>query len=171
MKLVNWLAEQVTDDPRALEWFKESGSDERIALAYRELLKGYEIDPSKILNTTRMLREGERPGEVEVREIGFHSICAHHFLPFFGQVDLAYVPGDRILGLGKLPRLVDAYARRFQIQEDLVREVAHAMMDHGHAQGVRVRARARHLCMCSRGPSSPTSVTDTEYALGCMEES
>ncbi len=62
----------------------------------------------------------EHPGIVEANEIAFHSICAHHFLPFFGQVDLVYVPGDRILGLGKLPRLVNAYARRFQIQEDLV---------------------------------------------------
>jgi GTP cyclohydrolase I len=117
-----------------------------------------------------MLGADERPGLVEVKDIEFHSICAHHFLPFFGQVDLAYVPGDRILGLGKLPRLVDAYARRFQIQEDLVREISHTMMDHGRAQGVRIRARGRHLCMCSRGPSSPACITHTEYALGCLEQ-
>jgi GTP cyclohydrolase I len=115
-----------------------------------------------------MLESDERPGLVEVKDIGFYSICAHHFLPFFGDVDLAYEPGDRILGLGKLPRLVDAYARRFQIQEDLVRQVAHTMMEHGHARGVRVRARGRHLCMCSRGPSSPASITHTEYALGSL---
>ena len=168
MKLVEWLAKAVTDDPRALRWFNEEGSDERIARAFKELLAGYDIEPSKLLKTTRMLDAGEKPGLVEVREIGFHSICAHHFLPFFGEVDLAYVPGDRILGLGKLPRLVDAYARRFQIQEDLVREVAHEMMDSGHARGVRVRSRARHLCMCSRGPSSETSITHAEYALGTL---
>jgi GTP cyclohydrolase I len=171
MKLVDWLAERVIDDPRALEWFEEAGSDDRIARAFKELLGGYAIDTAKILKPTRLLAADERPGLVEVREIDFHSLCAHHFLPFFGKVDLAYVPGDRILGLGKLPRLVVAYARRFQIQEDLVREVAHAMMDHGHARGVRVRARAQHLCMCSRGPSSPASVTHTEYALGCLDES
>ena len=156
MKLVEWLAKEVTDDPRALRWFAEPGSDERIARAYRELLAGYQIDPSAILKTTRMLEPGERPGSVEVNDIAFYSICAHHFLPFFGEVDIAYVPGDRILGLGKLPRLVDALARRFQIQEDLVREVAHVMMEHGRARGVRVRARAQHLCMCSRGPASQT---------------
>ncbi len=170
MKLVDWLAEHVTEDPKALAWFDESGSDERIADAFKELLGGYEIDPAKILKTTRMLRQDERPGLVEIVGIDFHSICAHHFLPFFGKVDLAYVPGDRILGLGKLPRLVDAHARRFQIQEDLVREVAHTMMDHGHAQGVRVRARAQHLCICSRGPASAGSITHTEYVLGCMED-
>ena len=161
----------MTDDPRALAWFEEAGSDDRIARAFKELLGGYAIDTAKILKTTRLLAEDERPGLVEVEEIDFHSLCAHHFLPFFGKVDLAYVPGDRILGLGKLPRLVVAYARRFQIQEDLVREVAHAMMDHGHARGVRVRAWAQHLCVCSRGPSSPASVTYTEYALGCLDES
>jgi GTP cyclohydrolase I len=170
MKLVDWLKQNVTDDARALAWFEEDGADQRIARAFKELLAGYELEPSKILKTTRMLKQGEKPGLVEVRDIDYHSICAHHFLPFFGHVDLCYVPGDRILGLGKLPRLVDAYARRFQIQEDLVREIAHAMMDHGRAQWVRVRARGQHLCMCSRGPSSASSVTHTEFELGTREE-
>ena len=145
-------------------------SDARIARAFKELLAGYEIEPSTILKPTRMLEPGERPGMVEVQDIAFHSICAHHFLPFFGQVDLRYQPGDRILGLGKLPRLVDAYARRFQIQEDLVREVAHEMMESGHARGVRVRSRAQHLCMCSRGPSSQSAITHTEFSLGSLAE-
>jgi GTP cyclohydrolase I len=171
MKLVDWLKAEVIDDPRALAWFEEEGSDGRISRAFKELLAGYSIDPSTILKTTRMLGPDEEPGLVEVCDIGFHSICAHHFLPFFGDVDVAYEPGDRILGLGKLPRLVDAYARRFQIQEDLVREVAHAMMEHGFARGVRVRARGQHLCMCARGPSSPSSVTHTEFALGSLVES
>ena len=100
MKLVDWLEEQVTNDPRALHWFEEKGSDERIAEAFKELLVGYRIDPSTILKTTRMLRPDEHPGIVEANDIAFYSICAHHFLPFFGQLDLAYVPGDRILGLG-----------------------------------------------------------------------
>ncbi|MBW2295680.1 MAG: GTP cyclohydrolase I [Deltaproteobacteria bacterium] len=170
MKLVEWLKAQVIDDHRALAWFDEEGADDRIARAFKELLAGYRIDPATILKTTRMLEPGEKPGLVEVREIGFHSICAHHFLPFFGHVDVAYEPGDRILGLGKLPRLVDAYARRFQIQEDLVREIAHAMLEHGRARGVRVKARGRHLCMCSRGPLSESSVTHTEFALGSLAD-
>jgi len=170
MKLVEWLSKSVTDDPRALRWFVEDGSDERIARAFKELLAGYEIEPGTILKTTRMLEPGERPGRVEVRDIPFHSICAHHFLPFFGSVDLCYEPGDRILGLGKLPRLVDCLARRFQIQEDLVRQVAHEMMESGHARGVRVRSAAQHLCMCSRGPSSHGALTHTEYALGTLAE-
>ena len=168
MKLVEWIAKSVTDDPRALRWFAEEGSDERIARAFQELLAGYEIEPATILKATRMLEPDERPGLVEVKDIAFHSLCAHHFLPFFGHVDVCYEPGDRILGLGKLPRVVDAYARRFQIQEDLVREVAHEIMNSGHARGVRVHSRAQHLCMCSRGPSSQTAVTHTEFSLGSL---
>jgi GTP cyclohydrolase I len=170
VKLVEWLAKAVTDDPRALRWFAEEGSDDRIARAFKELLAGYEVEPSTILKTTRMLEPGERPGLVEVKNIAFHSLCAHHFLPFLGSVDVAYEPGDRILGLGKLPRLVDCYARRFQIQEDLVRQVAREMMDSGHARGVRVRSRAQHLCMCSRGPASQSAVTHTEFSLGTLAE-
>jgi GTP cyclohydrolase I len=140
VKLVEWLAKAVTDDPRALRWFAEEGSDDRIARAFKELLAGYEVEPSTILKTTRMLEPGERPGLVEVK------------------------------GLGKLPRLVDCYARRFQIQEDLVRQVAREMMDSGHARGVRVRSRAQHLCMCSRGPASQSAVTHTEFSLGTLAE-
>ncbi len=168
MKIADWIAGQVTADPRALAWFAEEGSDERIVRAFKELLSGYEIDPSTILKVTRPLRPDERPGLVEVKDITFYSICAHHFLPFFGEVDLCYEPGEAILGLGKLPRLVEAYARRFQIQEDLVREVAHEMMESGRARGVRVRSRARHLCMCSRGPSNQTAETHVEYATGTL---
>ncbi len=168
MKLVEWIAKSVTDDPRALRWFAEEGSDERIARAFQELLAGYEIETATILKATRMLEPDERPGLVEVKDISFHSLCAHHFLPFFGHVDVCYEPGDRILGLGKLPRLVDAYARRFQIQEDLVREVAHEIMNSGHARGVRVRSRAQHLCICSRGPSSQTAMSHTEFSLGSL---
>lgn len=170
MKLADWIAQNVTADPRALAWFEEEGSDDRIARAFGELLAGYAIDPSTILKTTRRLAPDESPGLVEVKAISFHSLCAHHFLPFFGEVDLCYVPGEIILGLGKLPRLVDAYARRFQIQEDLVRDVAHEMMRSGRARGVRVRSRARHLCMCSRGPSNQTAETFTEFSLGSLAE-
>lgn len=168
MKLVDWISSAVTADPRALAWFAEEGAEDRVARAFQALLSGYTLDPSRILKTTRPLEPGERPGKVEVKDITFHSLCAHHFLPFFGVVDVCYEPGEVILGLGKLPRLVDAYARRFQIQEDLVRDVAREMMESGRARGVRVRSRARHLCMCSRGPSNQTAETHTEFALGSL---
>jgi len=168
MKLTDWLSTHVTDDPRALQWFDSPDAEDRIARCYKELLSGYGVDPSTILKTTRKLRPDESPGKIVVDDIAFYSICAHHFLPFFGRVSICYVPGDRILGLGKLPRLVDAYARRFQIQEDLVRDIAREMMESGHARGVLVRSQAQHLCMVSRGPQSPSSVTHAELALGFL---
>lgn len=175
MTLSDWLEENVTRDPRALEWFgrgtqrddaRAQHCEARIVRAYRELLAGYGVDPAKILKTTRRLSPDEKPGVVTVVDISFASICAHHFLPFFGKVTVSYVPGDRILGLGKLPRLVQTYARRFQIQEDLVKEIAEALVEHGGARAAEVSAEARHLCICARGPSDPTSFTRTEYRVG-----
>ncbi|MBK7978085.1 MAG: GTP cyclohydrolase I [Deltaproteobacteria bacterium] len=175
MTLTDWLEKNVTQDPRALEWFGRGAQrddaraehcEARIVRAYRELLSGYSIDPATILKTTRRVAPEETPGVVTVVGISFTSICAHHFLPFFGKVKVSYLPGDRILGLGKLPRLVQAYARRFQIQEDLVKEIAEELMRSGGARAARASCKARHLCICARGPSDPTSYTRTEYQAG-----
>ena len=179
MDLVDWLSSKITKDPRALEWFGRGAEpdpeesqvcERRIVKAYRELLSGYEVDASKILKITRKVTPGERVSTVTVADIGFYSICAHHFLPFFGKVSIEYLPGDRILGLGKFPRLVQAYSRRFQIQEDLVKEIAEEVMKSGHARGVRVISEGRHLCMCSRGPSDPNAFTRTEFQTGTLSQ-
>jgi GTP cyclohydrolase I len=170
LKLADWLAANVTADPRALRWFDSPVAEERIARAYKELLSGYSVDPGAVLKTTRTLAPDEVPGVVTIADISFYSLCAHHFLPFFGNVDVTYVPGDRILGLGKFPRLVQAFAKRFTIQEDLVRDVGKEIMASGHARGVRVTAAARHLCMCSRGPADDNVETRTEIALGCLAQ-
>lgn len=175
MTLSDWLEANVTQDPRALEWFgrgarrddaRAQHCEARIVRAYRELLSGYSIDPATILTTTRRLAPDETPGVVTVAEISFASICAHHFLPFFGKVTVSYLPGDRIVGLGKIPRLVQAYARRFQIQEDLVKEIAEELMRSGGARAAGASCEARHLCICARGPSDPTSYTRTEFRVG-----
>lgn len=169
MLIKDWLKANVTDDARALEWFDNEEAEPRIRKAYTELLSGYRIDPSKLLKTTRELTAGEKyTGTVTVRDINYFSICAHHFLPFFGKIDITYQPGQIIVGLGKLPRLVQAYSRRFQIQEDLVKEIAEEIMTSGKALGVRVKATGRHMCMCSRGPSDHTAETDTEFSLGTL---
>jgi len=136
--------------------------------AYRELLSGYDIDPSTLLKETRP-GSGEHSGVVTVRDINYYSICAHHFLPFFGKVSITYQPGKKIIGLGKFPRLVQAYSRRFQIQEDLAKELAEEIMGSGQALGARVTTTGRHMCMCSRGPSDDTAMTDTTYALGTLQ--
>lgn len=167
MKIVDWLREKVTQDPRALGWFDGAKCEDRIVRAYRQLLEGYDQDPSKILNETRPV-DGAHQGTVTVRDINYYSICAHHFLPFFGLVTISYIPGRKIIGLGKFPRLVQAYAKRFQIQEDLVKEIAEEIMASGEAAGVLVTANGRHMCMCSRGPNDPSAMTETAYALGSL---
>ncbi len=170
MKIVDWVAQNVTRDVRALDWFSDEECEERIRKAYRQLLAGYEVDPGALLKTTRAVAANERVSVVEVKGIHFYSICAHHFLPFFGTVSVKYLPGTKIIGLGKLPRLVDAYARRFQIQEDLVKEIAEEMMRAGGARGAEVRSEGRHMCMCSRGPSDPGAITETAYSVGTLIE-
>jgi GTP cyclohydrolase IA len=166
--IAQWLKQNVTIDDRALRWFAGAECEDRIVRAYRELLSGYEVDTSKILKTTCQV-QGDHSGVVQVHGNNFFSICAHHFLPFFGKVDIWYVPGDRILGLGKFPRLVQAYSRRFQIQEYLVKDIAEEIMSSGGARAVRVASSGRHMCMCSRGPSDQTVVTDTSYVCGDQE--
>jgi GTP cyclohydrolase IA len=170
VKIADWLAENVTTDARALAWFDAPNSEGRVARAYKELLSGYTVDPSKILKTTRRRALSEPPLHVTIRNISFYSLCAYHFLPFFGTIDLTYVPGDRVLGLGKFPRLVRAFARRFTIQEDLVLNVGQEVMTSGRARGVRVSSIARHLCMCSRGPSDDTVEARAQASFGCLEE-
>jgi GTP cyclohydrolase I len=164
--IAGWVHQNVTSDPRALAWFDNAECEPRIRRAYRDLLSGYEVDPASVLKTTRTLTEDEPRGVVTVSDITFFSICAHHFLPFFGHASLAYLPGKRILGLGKLPRLVDALARRFMIQEDLTAQLAETLLTAGEARGVRVVTEARHLCMCGRGPAQPGASTRVEVALG-----
>lgn len=163
--IAQWLEENVTTDKRALDWYREEECEPRIVRAYRELLSGYDIDTSKILKTTVEV-DGEHAGVVRVHDINYYSICAHHFLPFFGKIAISYVPGNRILGLGKFPRLVQAYSRRFQIQEHLVKDIAEEIMSSGGARAARVVSNGRHMCMCSRGPSDQTVITDTSYVTG-----
>lgn len=165
MTIGTWIAENVTSDKRALDWFSEPECEDRIVRGYRELLSGYDQDPSIILKTTCPVEEVHQ-GVVRVYDINFFSICAHHFLPFFGKIDVTYVPGDRILGLGKFPRLVQAYSRRFQIQEHLVRDIAQEIVISGGARAAFVSSSGRHMCMCSRGPSDHTVVTDTSWVAG-----
>ncbi|MFJ6199043.1 GTP cyclohydrolase I [Micromonospora sp. NPDC092111] len=165
MTIAEWLEENITTDKRALDWYTSPECEPRIVRAYRELLSGYDIDTSKILKTTCVV-EDEHTGTVDIHDINYFSICAHHFLPFFGKVDITYVPGQRILGLGKFPRLVQAFSKRFQIQEYLVKDIAMEIMNSGGARAVRVTSTGRHMCMCSRGPSDQTVITDTSFVAG-----
>jgi GTP cyclohydrolase I len=121
----------------------------RVARMYDELLSGYRTDPQKIVNGA--LFEIKYDEMVLVRDIEFYSLCEHHMLPFLGRVHVAYIPDGKVLGLSKIPRIVDMYARRLQIQERMTRQIADFISDLLKPQGVAVVVEALHLCSMMRG--------------------
>ena len=143
------------------------GTDLRVARAYEEMLGGLrraEPDVSTFPNTKR------HAGMVSVTEIPFYSICAHHFLPFFGAAHVGYVPRERLIGLSKLARVVDFFARRPQLQEDLTEEVAALLDERLAPAGLIVSLEARHLCMEMRGVSRPGVTTRTAAVRGTLQD-
>ena len=137
---------------------------ERMEEALKFLTSGYEQDALEILHEAYF--ESEYGGMVVVRDIEFYSMCEHHMLPFFGRAHIAYVPNTKVIGLSKFPRLLNMYARRLQVQERLTEQVAHAIMQTTHAQGVAVVIEASHLCMMMRGVEKQNSTTSTSTMLG-----
>jgi GTP cyclohydrolase IA len=136
----------------------------RFARAMRFLTGGYEIEPLEAVGGGIFPAEGD--GLVLVRDVEFHSLCEHHLLPFFGRVHVAYLPGEKIIGLSKIPRLVDAYARRLQVQERLTEQVADALVKLIAPRAVLVLAEAQHLCMSMRGVEKQHSSTATRALRG-----
>jgi GTP cyclohydrolase IA len=121
----------------------------RVARMYSELLAGYKVDPAAMINGALF---GVKYDEmVIVRDIEFYSLCEHHMLPFMGRVHVAYIPDGKVLGLSKIPRVVDMYARRLQVQERMTRQIADFLRDLLKPQGVAVVVEALHLCMMMRG--------------------
>jgi GTP cyclohydrolase I len=164
-EIASWVQQFVRNES-ALATLRESES--RIRAAYAELLSGYDTDPGMVLNEVERVHDYH--GLVVERAISFTSFCCHHFLPFFGKIDVAYEPGEVLTGLGKIPRLVQAFARRFQLQELLVKEIAEQIVNSIGAKGVYVRARAIHLCMHGRGPCVPNVETFCSYATGTLND-
>jgi GTP cyclohydrolase I len=136
----------------------------RFAKAMRFLTGGYEAEPADVVGNGIFAAEGD--GVVLVRDVEFHSLCEHHLLPFGGRVHVAYLPGERIIGLSKIPRIIDLYARRLQVQERLTEQVADALIDLLDPRGVIVVTEARHLCMAMRGVEKQHSTTATRALRG-----
>lgn len=141
----------------------------RFAKAFAFYTSGYAVNPAELLKT---FEEDGYDQLVIVRDIPFYSLCEHHLAPFFGTVTIGYVPTGRVVGLSKLARLVDAYARRLQVQERFTRQVARELAEaHPLAPaGAAVTVRARHLCMESRGVQRPGATTVTSETLGVFRE-
>ena len=146
------------------------GTPDRVARAFAELLAGREADLSKILQVD--FGSNGYDEMVALRGVGFWSLCEHHLLPFYGTAAVVYIPGEakRVVGLSKLARLVDTYARRLQIQERMTGEIADALRENLSPRGWGVLVRAKHLCMCARGVQKDGAEMVTSVVGGLIKE-
>src|SRR2546423_7360278 len=140
----------------------------RVAKSLEFLTKGYDQNPKTVLNDA--LFDVKSDEMVIVKDIDFYSLCEHHMLPFFGKCHIAYLPGKKVIGLSKLPRLVEVYARRLQVQERMTHEIAKGIMDLIHPLGVGIVIEAQHLCMMMRGVEKQNSYAITSAMLGSFRE-
>jgi GTP cyclohydrolase I len=141
----------------------------RVAKAYRELFSGYELDPKDVLERT-FKEVGGYDDIVLVRDIPFHSHCEHHMVPFVGKAHIAYLPHDGVVGLSKLARLVDVFARRLQTQENLTAQILDAINEHLGPRGAAVMLEAEHMCMTMRGVRAHGVATITHRFTGVFAE-
>ena len=140
----------------------------RVEKSMAFLTKGYDQDPGKILRGA--LFDVDYDEMVIVKDIEMFSLCEHHMLPFFGKVHVAYIPNGKVIGLSKLPRLVEVFARRLQVQERLTTQIAETIQNAIEPQGVGVVIEARHLCMMMRGVEKQHSSAVTSSMLGCFRD-
>lgn len=140
----------------------------RAAQAFRDLCSGYTQSLDEIVNDA--LFPSDNDEMVIVRDIEFYSLCEHHLLPIIGKADVAYLPSGKVLGLSKLARIVDMFARRLQIQEQMTKQIADAIAQVTDARGVAVHIKASHMCMAMRGVEKQHSQTTTSVMLGAFRE-
>ncbi|MAT99414.1 MAG: GTP cyclohydrolase I FolE [Anaerolineaceae bacterium] len=144
------------------------GTPNRIARMYDEILAGYETDPVKLVNGALFDVDYDEP--VIVKEIEYFSMCEHHMLPFFGRAHIAYIPSDKVIGLSKIPRIVEMFARRLQVQERMTRQIAEMIDEILQPQGVAVVVEGSHMCSMMRGVKKEHPRMMTSYMLGKYKE-
>ena len=140
----------------------------RVAKMYREVTQGYHKDPVKLIN--KAIFDVDYDEMVVVANIEYYSMCEHHMLPFFGVVHVGYIPNGRVVGLSKIPRIVDMFARRLQIQENMTLEIAHLLNDTLKPDGVGVVVEGQHMCMMMRGVQKDKAKMITSALLGSFKE-
>ena len=159
-KLIQSLIVEIGEDPK-----REGlvGTPERVAKSYKKLFGGYNEDPKKLIKVF----DNEGYDEMIIaKDIDFYSTCEHHMLPFFGKAYIGYIPDDKIIGLSKLPRLVEIFSRRMQNQERLTKQIADTLNDMLKPRGVGVVIKAEHLCMKARGVEKQNCMISTSSFTG-----
>ncbi len=159
--LVEQLLGLLGEDPTREGLLK---TPERVAKALRFFTQGYQQDVEGVFNGA--LYSVKYDEMVVVRDIDFFSLCEHHLLPFYGKCHVAYIPNERVVGLSKIPRLVEVFSRRLQVQERLTVQIAESLQEKLNPQGVAVVIEARHLCMMMRGVETPNAVAVTSSMHG-----
>ena len=163
--LIEGVIEAIGEDPQRDGLLR---TPERVEKALRFLTSGYTTDIKKIVNDAVFAVKYDEM--VIVKDIEFFSLCEHHMLPFYGKVHIAYIAKDHVIGLSKLPRIVDAFARRLQIQERMTQQIAECIQETLDPQGVAVVAEAQHFCMMMRGVEKQHSGTVTSAMLGAFRK-
>ncbi len=164
-ELVRELLVEIGEDPDREGLVR---TPQRVAEAYEFLTQGYQQRLEDVINNA--VFESEANNMIIVRDIEVFSLCEHHMLPFYGRCHIGYIARDKVLGVSKVARIMDLYARRLQIQERLTRQIARAVKDSVNAEGVGVVIEARHLCMVMRGVEKQNSVMTTSSVLGSFHD-
>ena len=161
--LIRRLLAELGEDPT-----REGLQDtpKRVEQAFRFLTSGYDADVDQVLNNA--LFTVDYSEMVIVKDVDFYSLCEHHLLPFFGKCHVAYIPSNRVIGLSKIPRLIDVFARRLQVQERLTNQIAETIQDKIAPLGVAVVMEATHLCMSMRGVEKQNSLAVTSAMIGAF---
>jgi GTP cyclohydrolase I len=163
-ELVKRLLELLGENPNREGLIK---TPKRVAKALEFLTQGYNQDPKEILNQALFTSSNDEM--VVVRDIEFYSMCEHHMLPIIGRVHVAYIPNGKVVGLSKIPRIVNVFARRLQIQEQMTEQIADAIVDTINPKGVAVVVHARHMCMEMRGVQKINSTTVSSALRGLFK--
>ena len=165
-ELVRELLLELGEDPEREGLLR---TPSRVAESYEFLTSGYQADPKLLINEAVFAHDADQM--IIARDIGVFSLCEHHMLPFFGRCHVGYIPSGKVLGVSKIARLVDMYARRLQIHERMTEQIAHAIEDAVEPRGVGVMIEARHLCMTMRGVEQTNSLMVTSSVLGTFRSS
>ena len=158
---VETILQQIGEDPNREGLLK---TPERVSRMYNELTAGYHTDPVKLINNA--IFTAEYDDLVLVKDIDFFSLCEHHMLPFYGKAHVAYLPKGKVIGLSKIPRIVEMFARRLQIQEQMTAQIANFLQEAIEPQGVAVVIEGVHMCARMRGVKNPSSSMITRTFLG-----
>ncbi|MDP3300800.1 MAG: GTP cyclohydrolase I FolE [Sulfuricurvum sp.] len=161
---VKTMIGHIGEDPQREGLLK---TPERVLKAYEFMFGGYQEDPQAILNSAMFTTSNDEM--VLIKDIEFYSTCEHHLLPIIGRAHIAYIPDGKVVGLSKIPRVVDVFARRMQIQEQLTEQIADALMRSINPKGVAVVIQARHMCMEMRGVQKISSTTTSSALRGLFK--